>query len=59
MSLPKTFKKAAFTSLGSRLSIEEAPLQLPSQNEVLVKVEACGVCHSDIVVQHNAFGVGL
>jgi D-arabinose 1-dehydrogenase-like Zn-dependent alcohol dehydrogenase len=26
---------------------------------VLVKVEACGVCHSDIVVQHNAFGAGL
>ncbi|KAK4032596.1 chaperonin 10-like protein [Parachaetomium inaequale] len=59
MPLPKTFKKAAFTSLGSRLSIEEAPLQLPSQNEVLIKVEACGVCHSDIVVQHNAFGVGF
>ena len=59
MSLPKTFKRAAFTSQGSRLSIEEAPLQLPSQNEVLIKVEACGVCHSDIVVQHNAFGVGL
>jgi D-arabinose 1-dehydrogenase-like Zn-dependent alcohol dehydrogenase len=59
MSLPATFKKAAFTAAGGRLSIEEAPLQLPGKNEVLVKVEACGVCHSDIVVQHNAFGVGL
>jgi D-arabinose 1-dehydrogenase-like Zn-dependent alcohol dehydrogenase len=26
---------------------------------VLVKVEACGVCHSDKVPQANAFGVGL
>jgi D-arabinose 1-dehydrogenase-like Zn-dependent alcohol dehydrogenase len=59
MSLPGTFKKAAFTTVGGRLSIEEVPLQLPGKNEVLVKVEACGVCHSDIVVQHNAFGAGL
>jgi D-arabinose 1-dehydrogenase-like Zn-dependent alcohol dehydrogenase len=26
---------------------------------VLVKVEACGVCHSDKLPQANAFGVGL
>lgn len=59
MSLPGTFKKAVFTEVGSRLSIEDAPLQHPGRNEVLVKVEACGVCHSDTFVQHNAFGVGL
>lgn len=59
MTLPKTFKKAVFTEEGSRLSIEEAPLQLPDKNEVLVKVEACGVCHSDTFTQQNAFGAGL
>jgi D-arabinose 1-dehydrogenase-like Zn-dependent alcohol dehydrogenase len=59
MSLPKTFKKAAFTELGSRLSIEDEPLQLPGKNEVLVKVDACGVCHSDTLVPANAFGGGL
>jgi D-arabinose 1-dehydrogenase-like Zn-dependent alcohol dehydrogenase len=58
-SLPKTFKKAAFTEQGSRLSIGEAPLQLPGKNEVLVKVEACGVCHSDTFVQGNAYGIGF
>jgi len=58
-SLPKTFKKAAFKEQGGRLSIEEAPLQGPSNNEILIKVEACGVCHSDIVVQNNAFGAGF
>ncbi|KAK4154443.1 hypothetical protein C8A00DRAFT_42800 [Chaetomidium leptoderma] len=31
----------------------------PLDNEVLVKVEACGVCHSDNVVQNNAFGIGF
>jgi D-arabinose 1-dehydrogenase-like Zn-dependent alcohol dehydrogenase len=58
-SLPKTFKKAAFTGQGSRLSIEQAELQLPGKNEVLVKVEVCGVCHSDTFVQGNAYGIGL
>lgn len=58
-SLPKTFKKAVFTEQNGRLSIEEAPLQGPSKGEVLVKVEACGVCHSDSFVKYNAYGVGL
>ncbi len=59
MSLPVSFKRAVFTEAGGRLSIEETPLQRPSKNEVLVKVEACGVCHSDTAVQHNFFGGGL
>ncbi|KAH6612210.1 chaperonin 10-like protein [Chaetomium sp. MPI-SDFR-AT-0129] len=57
-SLPKTFKKAAFTEKGGRLSIQEAQLEGPAKGEVLVKVEACGVCHSDSFVKYNAYGVG-
>lgn len=30
------------------LQIEDAPLPIPSDDEVLIKVEACGVCHSDL-----------
>jgi D-arabinose 1-dehydrogenase-like Zn-dependent alcohol dehydrogenase len=59
MSLPKTYKHAVFKEAGGALSIEETPLQLPGKNEVLVKVEACGVCHSDLFAQQNAYGVGL
>ncbi|KAK4120224.1 GroES-like protein [Parathielavia appendiculata] len=59
MSLPATFKRAAFTEAGSRLSIGDVRLQHPGENEVLVKVEACGVCHSDISVQRNDFGAGF
>ncbi|KAL2169023.1 hypothetical protein VTG60DRAFT_6522 [Thermothelomyces hinnuleus] len=58
-SLPKTFKKASFKQYGGRLIIEEAPLQPPSKNEILVKVEACGVCHSDVYAQINGYGAGL
>lgn len=59
MTLPKTFKKAAFKEQGSRLTVEDEQLQLPGKNEVLVKVDACGVCHSDTFVPMNAFGGGL
>jgi propanol-preferring alcohol dehydrogenase len=30
------------------LSIEDAPAPSPGADEVLIKVEACGVCHSDL-----------
>lgn len=59
MSLPKTFKRAKFTEKGAPLTIEEAKLEQPSRNQILVKVEACGVCHSDSFAQSNNFGVGL
>ncbi|KAK4098941.1 GroES-like protein [Parathielavia hyrcaniae] len=59
MSLPTTFKRAAFTEAGAPLAIGDVPLQQPGENEVLVKVEACGVCHSDMSVQRNDFGAGF
>lgn len=58
-SLPKTYKQAAFKELGGPLVVEEVELKLPEKGEVLVKVEACGVCHSDIFVKANVYGVGL
>ncbi|GAB1321070.1 hypothetical protein MFIFM68171_11280 [Madurella fahalii] len=59
MSLPKTYKRAVFQAAGSPLTLEEAPLELPGRNEVLVKVEACGVCYSDTFTQHNSMGGGF
>ncbi|KAJ4286595.1 hypothetical protein N0V88_007957 [Collariella sp. IMI 366227] len=59
MSLPKTFKQAVFTEAGGRLSIEDTPLKSPGKNEILIKVEACGVCHSDTLAQHNVMGGGF
>jgi Zn-dependent alcohol dehydrogenase len=57
--LPKTFKQAAFKEQGGPLTVEEVELQLPEKGEILVKVQACGVCHSDSFAQNNVFGVGL
>lgn len=59
MALPKTFKQAAFKEQDALLTLEEVDLQLPGRGEVLIKVEACGVCFSDEFAQQNALGGGL
>ncbi|WDK16369.1 alcohol dehydrogenase GroES-like domain-containing protein [Colletotrichum graminicola] len=58
-ALPKTYKQASFKELGGDLVLEEVPLQLPAAGEILVKVEACGVCHSDVFAKYNAWGAGF
>ncbi|KAF4627916.1 hypothetical protein G7Y89_g10238 [Cudoniella acicularis] len=59
MSLPKTYKHAVFKQQGAPLVIEDAELSLPTKGELLVKVEACGVCFSDMFAQHNIMGGGF
>ncbi|KAK4234292.1 chaperonin 10-like protein [Achaetomium macrosporum] len=53
---PLTYKQAVFKSQGAALTIEDAELQMPGSGEVLVNVEACGVCYSDMFAQHNIMG---
>jgi propanol-preferring alcohol dehydrogenase len=43
-------KAAVLHELKHRLSIEEAAEPKPDANEVLIEVEGCGVCHSDLHV---------
>ena len=64
-------KAAVLESAGSPLVVEEVALGGPGRGEVLVRVAACGVCHSDlhiikgewagfeppIIVGHEAAGV--
>ncbi|KAI2617415.1 alcohol dehydrogenase GroES-like domain-containing protein [Hypoxylon sp. NC1633] len=59
MSLPKTYRQAAFKALGDKLVVEEAPMVLPGKGQILVKVEACGVCHTDLCAQYNYLGGGF
>jgi propanol-preferring alcohol dehydrogenase len=41
--------KAAITrKLGTPLKIETLPIPQPAAGEILIKVTACGVCHSDV-----------
>jgi alcohol dehydrogenase, propanol-preferring len=46
--LPKKMKAAVVREFGRPLTIEEMPVKRPGRNEILVKVIACGVCHTDL-----------
>lgn len=48
MVIPQTMKAAVAKELGKPLVIEEVPVPTPGAGEVLVKIEACGVCHTDL-----------
>ncbi|KAL2049423.1 hypothetical protein ABVK25_010327 [Lepraria finkii] len=56
LSIPKTHKAAMFKEKGGPIVIEEIETRDPQEGEVLVKVLACGVCHSEMVVQQATFG---
>jgi alcohol dehydrogenase len=42
-------------SAGAPLQLIERTLPTPGQNEVLIKVQACGVCHTDVVTVQGLF----
>ena len=46
------------TAYGRPLERSEAPLPQPRGEEVLLRVGACGVCHSDIHLWEGAFDLG-
>jgi propanol-preferring alcohol dehydrogenase len=48
-----TMKAAVVRQFGKPLVIEDVPVPQPGPGEVLVKVKACGVCHTDL---HAASG---
>lgn len=49
MTIPKTCKFAVCEAKGAKLVIKEMPVPEPQAGEILIKVIACGVCHSDSV----------
>lgn len=46
--MAETMKAAVVREFGEPLAIEEVPIPTPGPGEVLVKVAACGVCHTDL-----------
>jgi propanol-preferring alcohol dehydrogenase len=51
--MAKTMKAAVVHAFGKPLAIEDVPVPVPGRGEILVKVKACGVCHTDL---HAASG---
>jgi propanol-preferring alcohol dehydrogenase len=48
MGKTKTMKAAVVHAFGKPLVIEELPIPEPKANEILVKMESTGVCHTDL-----------
>ncbi|AUZ33845.1 alcohol dehydrogenase [Arthrobacter sp. PGP41] len=48
--IPATMKAAVWDGEGARLNVESIPTPEPQKDEALVKIAACGVCHSDLHV---------
>lgn len=46
--LPKTMKAAVVRDFGQPLNIEDVEVKRPGRNQILVKVIASGVCHTDL-----------
>ncbi|GAA5022153.1 hypothetical protein GCM10025794_08700 [Massilia kyonggiensis] len=46
--MSKMMKAAVVRAFGQPLYIEDAPVPVPGPGQVLVKIEACGVCHTDL-----------
>ncbi len=46
--IAKTMKAAVVRGFGEPLVIEDVPVPVPGPGEMLVKVMACGVCHTDL-----------
>jgi D-arabinose 1-dehydrogenase-like Zn-dependent alcohol dehydrogenase len=55
-NLPKTYKAASFEAKNAPLTIKDVELKLPGPGQVLVKVIATGVCHTDMAVQDGTLG---
>jgi propanol-preferring alcohol dehydrogenase len=47
-ALPRTMKAAVVTQLGAPLDIREVPLPTPGPGQIVTRVRACGVCHTDL-----------
>lgn len=50
-----TMRVAQFASAGGPLELVEREVPEPGPGTVRVKVQACGICHSDTVTQQGAF----
>lgn len=59
MTHPKTYKAIQVKKAGAPLEVSEVEWKDPQHGQVVVKVLACGVCHSDGAVIHQHMPTGL
>ncbi|OZJ03746.1 hypothetical protein BZG36_03066 [Bifiguratus adelaidae] len=55
-SIMTTYKAAQFGQKNGKLELVDKQIPKPGPGEVVVKMEACGVCHSDSFTEVGAYG---
>ncbi|KAM0751832.1 GroES-like protein [Meredithblackwellia eburnea MCA 4105] len=58
-SHPSTYRVAQIQEHGGPFKVVDVDWKEPSDGQVVVKILACGVCHSDAIVVHQAWPTGL
>ncbi|KDQ52239.1 hypothetical protein JAAARDRAFT_40354 [Jaapia argillacea MUCL 33604] len=58
-AIPKCYKAAAVTQKGGSLELISVDWKEPQAGQIVVKVLACSVCHSDVFVQAQVLPTGL
>ncbi|NKI99330.1 propanol-preferring alcohol dehydrogenase [Novosphingobium sp. SG707] len=56
-TIPVTMRAAVVREFGAPLTIEQWPVPTPARGEVLVKLVATGVCHTDLHAAHGDWPV--
>lgn len=57
--IPSSCRAVVIEKAGAPWTIKDVPVSAPQAGEVLVKVSACGICHSDVFLQQGHFGEGV
>lgn len=57
--MPRTMKVVQVSKPGADFEVLERAVPEPARNQVRIKVEACGICHSDVLVKEGQWPVGL
>jgi D-arabinose 1-dehydrogenase-like Zn-dependent alcohol dehydrogenase len=53
--MAETMRAARFHADSKKTVVEDVPIPKPGPGEVLVKVEYCGICHSDLSLIDGTF----
>ena len=54
-SIPHSYKAAVLTEAKSGFELKDIQVPELKNNEVLIRVEACGLCHSDSFVVEGGY----
>lgn len=55
---PPLSRSYQIVSWGRPLQLRRTPIPVPEGEQVLLRVEACGVCHSDVHIREGSFDLG-